>query len=203
MIHIVDYGVGNIGSILNMLKRVGSEAILASTSDDLKNATKIVLPGVGNFDHGMRQLKKSGMIELLNQKVNDEKVPILGICLGAQLMCNASEEGRVEGLSWFDAEVKKFNFNDSTNLRIPHMGWNYVNNVKDSIISKDLPQDSRFYFVHSYHMVTKHTNDILFKTNYGYDFVSGLQHENKFACQFHPEKSHKYGIQMFKNFASI
>lgn len=203
MIHIVDYGVGNIGSILNMLKRVGSEAILASTSDDLKNATKIVLPGVGNFDHGMRQLKKSGMIELLNQKVNDEKVPILGICLGAQLMCNGSEEGGVEGLSWFDAEVKKFNFNDSTNLRIPHMGWNYVNHVKDSIISKELPQDSRFYFVHSYHMVTKHTNDILFKTNYGYDFVSGLQHENKFACQFHPEKSHKYGIQMFKNFASI
>jgi glutamine amidotransferase len=203
MIHIIDYGAGNLGSILNMIKRIGEEAVLVPNPKDLVNATKIILPGVGHFDHGMKQLHNSGMIELLNQKVVNDNVPILGICLGAQMMCKGSEEGNLTGLSWFDAEVKKFNFDQINNLRIPHMGWNYVKQMKDSKISKEMTEESKFYFVHSYHMVSNDDNDVLFKTNYGYDFVSGLENESKFACQFHPEKSHKFGIQMFKNFVAI
>jgi glutamine amidotransferase len=203
MIHVIDYGAGNLGSILNMIKRIGGHATLVSRSRDLVNATKIILPGVGHFDYGMRQLNKSGMVDLLHEKVLYEKVPILGICLGAQMMCKGSEEGSLAGLSWFDAEVNKFNFENSENLRVPHMGWSYVKQMKKSDLSEDLPEDSRFYFVHSYHMVANEERDILFKTNYGYDFASGLQNENRFACQFHPEKSHKYGIKMFKNFAAI
>jgi glutamine amidotransferase len=203
MIHIIDYGAGNLGSILNMMKRIGSEALLVSNPKDLVNATKIILPGVGHFDHGMKQLHKSGMIELLHEKVINENVPILGICLGAQMMCKGSEEGNLPGLSWFDSEVIKFNFDPMNPHRIPHMGWNFVKQMKDSIITQNMPQDSRFYFVHSYHMVPNDDKDVLFKTNYGYDFVSGLQHENRFACQFHPEKSHKFGVQIFKNFVAI
>lgn len=201
MIHIIDYGAGNLSSILNMMKRIGSEAKLVSDVKELKNATKIVLPGVGHFDHGMKQLQNSGMIELLNEKVMMDEVPILGICLGAQMMCKGSEEVNFEGLSWFDAEVIKFEVIE--NRRIPHMGWNYVRQHKDSILANNLPEDPRFYFVHSYHMVSNQQQDVLFNTNYGYDFVSGLHYNNRFACQFHPEKSHKFGIQMFKNFAEL
>lgn len=203
MIHIIDYGAGNLGSIQNMMRRIGAEAILVSDPKDLVYATKIILPGVGHFDHGMKQLNDSGMIQLLHEKVQNEKVPILGICLGAQMMCKGSEEGNLSGLSWFDAEVKKFNFATDKNLRVPHMGWNYVNTIKKSAISQDMSEEKKFYFVHAYHMVSNNESDVLFKTNYGYDFVSGLQQENKFACQFHPEKSHKFGIQMFKNFVAI
>lgn len=203
MIHIIDYGAGNLGSILNMVKRIGCEATLVSTAKELVNATKIILPGVGHFDHGMKQLHNSGMVELLNEKVMNDNVPILGICLGAQMMCNGSEEGNSLGLSWFDAEVVKFNFDEDINLRVPHMGWNFVDQMKTNIITENMPPDSRFYFVHSYHMVSNNENDVLFKTKYGYDFDSGLHHKNRFACQFHPEKSHKFGIQMFKNFAAI
>jgi glutamine amidotransferase len=203
MVHIIDYGAGNLGSILNMMKRIGSEAFLVSNPKDLVDATKIILPGVGHFDHGMKELNNSGMVELLNEKVLNEKVPILGICLGAQMMCKGSEEGSLEGLSWFDAEVNKFNFDNANNLRVPHMGWNYVKQMKNSVLAENMPDDSRFYFVHSYHIVANEESDVLFKTNYGYDFASGLQHQNRFACQFHPEKSHKFGIQMFKNFLAI
>jgi glutamine amidotransferase len=142
------------------------------------------LPGVGHFDHGMKQLHNSGMIELLNQKVVNDNVPILGICLGAQMMCKGSEEGNLTGLSWFDAEVKKFNFDQINNPRIPHMGWNYVKQMKDSKISKEMTEESKFYFVHSYHMVSNDDNDVLFKTNYGYDFVSGLENESNLPVSF-------------------
>lgn len=203
MIHIIDYGAGNLGSILNMLKRIGCEATLVSSAKELVEATKIILPGVGHFDHGMKELQNSGMVEILHDKVLNDNVPILGICLGAQMMCKGSEEGNLAGLSWFDSEVKKFEFDESKNLRVPHMGWNYVEPMKKSILAENMAEDSRFYFVHSYHMVSNTDSDILFRTKYGYDFASGLQHENRFACQFHPEKSHKFGIQMFKNFAAI
>lgn len=203
MIHIIDYGVGNIGSIQNMLKRLGVQSSFVSNAKDLASATKIILPGVGHFDHGMGQLNNSGMLELLNEKVQQDNIPILGICLGAQMMCNGSEEGNLKGLGWFDAEVKKFSFDKEKNFRIPHMGWNYVEQIKESLISENISEEKKFYFVHSYHMVSNNSDDILFKTNYGYDFVSGLQNKNKFACQFHPEKSHKFGIEIFKNFVAI
>lgn len=198
MIHVVDYGAGNLGSILNMLKRIGYEAVLTSDAEELKLATKIILPGVGHFDHGMKKLHESGLVNVLHHKVTQEKVPILGICLGAQMMCNGSEEGSAPGLSWFDAEVKKFDMN--LEIRVPHMGWNYVELKKQHPIVMNLPEVSKFYFVHSYHIVSNQKEDVLFETNYGYDFVSALQKENMFACQFHPEKSHKYGMQIFKNF---
>lgn len=203
MIHIIDYGAGNIGSVVNMLKRLGCESKLVNSYKDLDDATKIILPGVGHFDYGMKQLQKSGMVELLNEKVIFEKVPILGICLGAQMMCKGSEEGDLPGLSWFNSEVRKFKFNTTENYKIPHMGWNYVKKNKKSRIAANLEDESRFYFVHSYHMVSNLESDVLFKTNYGYDFVSALESENKFACQFHPEKSHKYGKQIFNNFICL
>jgi glutamine amidotransferase len=164
----------------------------------LKLATKIILPGVGHFDHGMRKLHESGLVDVLHHKVTQEKVPILGICLGAQMMCNRSEEGTMPGLSWFDAEVKIFD--KKLQVRVPHMGWNYVERNKNHPIVMNLPESCKFYFVHSYHMVANQIEDVLFETNYGYNFVSALQKENMFAFQFHPEKSHKYGMQIFRNF---
>lgn len=203
MIHVVDYGAGNIGSIVNMFKHIGVDCNVISHPDSLIGATKIVLPGVGNFDYGMLNLRKYGMIDILNNKVMLEKTPILGICLGAQLMCNKSEEGNELGLGWFDADVKKFNMVNNYNLKVPHMGWNNVTVEKECGLSKDLLQNSRFYFVHSFYIDSKQSSDVMFKTNYGHDFVSGLNRNNIFACQFHPEKSHKFGMQIFKSFSSL
>ena len=203
MIHIVDYGAGNLGSIQNMLRRIGGQSQIVSTEKELETASKIILPGVGHFDHGMSQLKNSGLISVLNQKVLEEKVPIMGICLGAQMMCKWSEEGNCEGLGWFEAQVKKFQVDDFE-LRVPHMGWNFIEQKKESKISFETDQERRkFYFVHSYHIVADKPEEVLFTTNYGYEFVSALECDNKFAFQFHPEKSHKYGIQMFKNFVAL
>jgi glutamine amidotransferase len=204
MISIIDYGAGNLGSIANMLRKLGEPAIITSKPEDIKKAEKLILPGVGNFDYGMSKLQKSGLIEILNLKVLEEKIPILGICLGAQLMTKKSEEGNTPGLGWFDAEVKKFSFpKEQTDLRVPHMGWNYVCVKKETPLSKDLPAEPKYYFVHSYYLQANNPEDIFMTTNYGNDFVSALNHNNTFALQFHPEKSHKYGLKIFQNFLSI
>ena len=204
MISIVDYGAGNLGSIANMLRKLGYPAIITSNPEDIKKAEKLILPGVGNFDYGMSKLRESGLVEILNQKVLEDKIPILGICLGAQLMTKKSEEGKIPGLGWFDAEVKKFSFpKEQTNLRIPHMGWNYVRIKKETALSKDLPAESKYYFVHSYYLESNNPEDIFMTTNYGHDFVSALNHDKIYALQFHPEKSHKYGLKIFQNFLAI
>lgn len=202
MITIVDYGVGNLGSIQNMLNRIGYESIISNKLKDINEAQKLILPGVGHFDFGMKKLIESGIVDVLNKSVLEKKTPILGICLGAQLMAKHSEEGNKEGLGWFDASVVKFNFNDRS-LKIPHMGWNYVEFKKEtSLISSD-GDKRRYYFVHSYHFNTSDKKIVLGEATYGYNFPVILVKDNMYAVQFHPEKSHKFGMELLKGFASI
>ncbi len=201
MIAIVDYGVGNLGSISNMLKKINvEEVILATKSDDLKRADKIILPGVGAFDTGMSLLNESGMREELDIQVKERNKPILGICLGMQMLGTGSEEGKETGLGYIDFVCHKFSFPDGE-LRIPHMGWDYVDVKKDTKISVQPKENLRFYFVHSYYAKCKNESDILFSCEYGHVFTAGVNKDNVFGVQFHPEKSHSYGKWLLKNFA--
>lgn len=204
MITIIDYGVGNIKSIQNMLKRIGVPSLLTKRSEDISNATKLILPGVGNFDYGMEQLNSSGLIGDLKFKVFQEKTPILGICLGAQMLGNKSKEGSNKGLGWIDMDIVKFNSKKlSKDLKIPQMNWSEINIKKSSPILNKLDNNSRFYFVHSFHMQANSPDDILCTSNYGYEFVSGVNKENIYGVQFHPEKSHKFGMQLLENFSIL
>ena len=197
MIIVIDYGMGNLGSIANMIKKVGYKCIITSDLEEIKKATKLILPGVGSFDNGMKNLENLGMIEVLNQKVLVEKTPILGICLGMQLMTKSSEEGNLVGLGWIDAETKKF---VSDTFKIPHMGWNIVKHQKISKLFDECESEKRFYFVHSYCVSCNQEIDILTNTNYTQDFVSSFEKENIIGVQFHPEKSHKFGMSLIKKF---
>lgn len=201
MIVVVDYGMGNIGSIVNMIKKAGGETTVTSNPEIVGKAKKLIIPGVGAFDHGMKNLNELGLTEVLNKKVLEEKIPVLGICLGMQLMAKSSEEGVLPGLGWVDAVCKKFSFTEQNNkLKIPHMGWNEVMIKKHDGIFRNTEDDASFYFVHSYYVECSNTEDIAATTGYGFEFTSGLQHQNIFATQFHPEKSHKYGLLLMKNF---
>ncbi len=198
---IVDYGMGNLGSIRNMIRKAGFEASPSSSTADIRHARKLILPGVGAFDAGMTHLNELGLIPILEEKVMRDKVPILGICLGLQLFSKKSEEGVKPGLGWINAETVRFRFeNGSGNLRIPHMGWNTVQKNRESQLFHALPEAARFYFVHSYHVLCGNKDDETLKTRYGYDFTSAIEHENIYGVQFHPEKSHKFGTQVLKNF---
>ena len=203
MIAIVDYGCGNLGSIKNMIRKIGGEAVITSDSEEIKKADKIRLPGVGSFDTGMNNLKKSGFINVLNEKAFVEKVPVLGICLGMQLMTKGSEEGVESGLGWFDAETIKFKFEKGSKNKIPNMGWKNVLQKKSSIYFRDMFEEPRFYFVHSYYVQSNKSEDILTTTVYGTEYVSAFEKDNLCGVQFHPEKSHKYGMKLFSNFLSI
>lgn len=203
MIVIIDYKVGNPGSIYNMLKKTGHKSEITSDRQKIETADKIILPGVGSFDTGMKNLTELGLFELLNFKVLEQKVPVLGICLGMQLMAKSSQEGALSGLSWFDASVNKFVFNDDFRFKVPHMGWNYVNQKKSSPLFVNMFEDPKFYFVHSYYVNPSNQADVLTETTYGFDFCSSLEKENIFGTQFHPEKSHKYGMCLLTNFANI
>ena len=199
-ITIIDYGMGNVGSIQKMIKKAGVTSIISSSENDILNSSKLILPGVGSYDAGMKELHKRGLIKTLNYKVIQKKIPILGICLGAQLMTEASEEGVCKGLGWLKATTRRFSFTDNK-LKIPHMGWNRVKSVKarDKILGSESHKE-RFYFVHSYHFQTDTKEIILCKSNYGYEFASGLMQNNIIALQFHPEKSHNFGLKVIKNF---
>lgn len=203
MIAIVDYGCGNLGSIKNMIRKIGGEAVITSDSEEIKKADKIILPGVGSFDTGMNNLKKSGFINVLNEKAFVEKVPVLGICLGMQLMTKGSEEGVESGLGWFEAETIKFKFEKGSKNKIPNMGWKNVLQKKSSIYFRDMFEEPRFYFVHSYYVQSNKSEDILTTTVYGTEYVSAFEKDNLCGVQFHPEKSHKYGMKLFSNFLSI
>jgi glutamine amidotransferase len=201
MIVVIDYGAGNIGSILNMFKRLGANIVASSEPSVIENATKLVLPGVGSFDQGMRKLNESGVVEILNKKVLVDKTPILGICLGVQLMTKGSEEGQLPGLGWFEAKTIKFSFKEQqVKLKIPHMGWNDTFFKKHSKIFNFNVDEYRYYYVHSFHLSTKIDSDVLSTAFYGYEFVSGLERDNIIGLQFHPEKSHKFGMEIFNNF---
>ena len=199
MIVILDYGIGNLNSIKNMIKKTGHKAIITSSKEELSKADKIILPGVGSFDFAMKKIKSMSFFPLLEKKVLEEKIPVLGVCLGAQMLLNKSEEGKEEGLGWITGKSIKFNFKDKT-YRVPHMGWNYIEKMKSTILLDDLPSNPRFYFVHSYYMECENSNDEMTITDYGSKFVSGINKENIYGVQFHPEKSHKFGLQLYKNF---
>jgi glutamine amidotransferase len=201
MIVIIDYQMGNLGSIQNMLKKIGHDSIISSKKEDIIHAGGIILPGVGAFDTGMQNLSKYNVIKLLDEAAHEKKIPLLGICLGMQLLTKSSEEGKLPGLGFVSAETKKFTFNKENNhLKIPHMGWNTITIKKQNPLTENLGDSSRFYFVHSYYVACKNPEDILTETEYGFNFCSSFQHENIFGVQFHPEKSHRYGMQLLKNF---
>lgn len=202
MITIVDYGVGNLGSIINMLKKVGVKAIASSDPATLMQAEKLILPGVGAFDAGMSRLNECGLVPLLNSLVLEKKVPVLGLCLGLQLMTKKSEEGQTPGLGWLDAETVRFKFNESqSQLKIPHMGWNNIEVRRQHPLFRDLDPEARFYFVHSFYVQSRDPEAVLAETDYGGYFHSVFAKENILGAQFHPEKSHKYGMRLLKNFA--
>ncbi len=202
MISIIDYGLGNLGSIKNILLKLSEKAIITNDPSKIESSEKLILPGVGAFDTGMRRLNKSGLIPLLNHLVLEKKKPILGICLGVQLMTNGSEEGNLRGLGWFNAETVRFNFTrqNEKKLTVPHMGWNFVKKRKESVILLNLCEFSKFYFVHSYYLKPKNEEDVLLSSTYAQEFCSALERENIIGVQFHPEKSHKYGMLLFENF---
>ncbi len=198
---IVDYGAGNLASIKNILKKAGIQSTISSDFKVIEDADKLILPGVGAFDTCVQKLNDSGLIAVLNKKVLVEKTPLLGICVGLQLLFASSEEGKLPGLNWIEGKNVKFKSSEHTGLiKVPHMGWSEVYINKPSKLFEDMYEEPRFYFVHSYHPQVEQKNDILIHANYGYEFVAGVEHANIAGVQFHPEKSHKFGMRLLENF---
>jgi glutamine amidotransferase len=203
MIVIVDYGIGNLASVLNMFKKIGATNVCISKDYAIiEKATKLILPGVGAFDAGMDNLEKSGLIPLLNKKVMEDKISLLGICLGMQLLTKKSEEGVKPGLGWIDAETLKFNLDPSLKLKVPHMGWNYIKIQKENPLI-EMESKSRFYFVHSYYVKCKDESQSIATSDFGIDFTCMINKDNIYGDQFHPEKSLKFGMQVLENFAKL
>ena len=203
MIHIVHYGLGNVGSIRNMLHRLGFEAKLVSEPEEIRGAEKLILPGVGAFDRGMEELHRRGLVDALNERVLGDRIPVLGVCLGMQLFSKGSEEGDRPGLGWIDAETVKMCLpNDDPALRLPHMGWNSIDVERETPLLADLPDDKRFYFVHSYHVRCDDPELVAAQSRYGTPFTCAVSQGNIYGTQFHPEKSHRFGMQVLSNFAT-
>jgi imidazole glycerol-phosphate synthase subunit HisH len=199
-IAIINYQMGNIGSVAKKIKRIGYEPIIANTTEQVLNASKLILPGVGHFVSAVERLKKSGIWDALNEAVLHRKIPILGICLGMQLMAKRSEEGDCEGYAWFDADVIRFKVSDTIKFKVPHIGWNTLIPQKPSVLLEGINQNTEFYFVHSYQFKCNEEIDISAKSIYDYPFCSVIEKEHIFGVQFHPEKSHKQGEQLLLNF---
>lgn len=204
MIKVVDYGLGNVRAFLNVYKRLNISADVAKSAIDLKGASKIILPGVGSFDHAMELLQHSGMKEMLTDMVLSNGIPVLGICVGMQILAACSEEGQLEGLRWIGGSVCKLKPNGASELlRLPHMGWNDVEVVGSSKLFSGLETNARFYFLHSYYFKTDSQDSILATSDYGMRFSCAVNSGNIYGVQFHPEKSHQCGTQLLKNFAEM
>lgn len=204
MITIIDYGLGNVQAFTNMYKRLGFDVCRATNAAELKGATKLILPGVGAFDHAMELLDASGMRSTLDELVLKQKVPVLGICVGMQILADASDEGNLPGLGWIPGRVRAFKADKrSANLPLPHMGWNDVNPEAGNRLFAGLENESRFYFLHSYFFECEDAQHIAATTSYGLEFSCAVSFGNVHGVQFHPEKSHHYGAQLLKNFAEL
>lgn len=200
MIAIVDYDIGNIAAVSNMLMRLGIRSVVTSSAQEIEQASKIILPGNGSFDACMKNLRESGLVPILEEKVLCQKTPLLGICVGAQMLGARSAEGEELGLGWLDMQVNKFP--DMDGLRVPHMGWNEVwTENKENPLLQSMEEDARFYFVHSYYMAPDNPGDIMLRAKYGIEFAAGVSRGNIAGVQFHPEKSHRFGKQLLNSFA--
>ncbi len=204
MITIVDYGLGNILAFANVYKRLNIEFTTARTAAELVPATRIILPGVGAFDHAMELLNASGMREMLDRRVHGDKVPVLGICVGMQMLARSSEEGKLPGLGWIDGVVRRFDESRLSGVpKLPHMGWNDVRPTRATPLFNGLENDARFYFLHSYYFGCDELASALAMSDYGGEFASAVQQGGVYGVQFHPEKSHHFGMQLLRNFAEL
>ena len=200
---IVDYGMGNLHSVKKKLDRLKTTSSITSSPRDIIKADKIILVGVGHFAKAMKNIKELNLLDTLNEVAIIKKKPVLGICLGMQLMAKDSEEGKTEGLGWLDANVRKMQVDDTLKFKIPHTGWNKITQSKKSHLMKGIPESSEFYFVHSYHLMPNETSNILNETEYCFKFTSAIEKDNIFGVQYHPEKSHDVGEVLLKNFISL
>lgn len=205
MITIVDYEMGNLGSIVNMLKYIGIRSEIQGDPEKIKYASKILLPGVGSYDSAIKKIKEKNLYEILNYKAVKEQVPLLGICLGMQLLTNNSDEGELNGFGWIPSKTINFSKHISSQYKVPHMGWNIVKKSTESKLTEEFEKfdELRFYFVHSYFVKVNNEENSILKTKYGLEFDSAIQKDNIYGAQFHPEKSHKFGMKLFENFARL
>ena len=204
MITLIDYGVGNIFAFQNVYKRLDIPTKIAKTTADLNEVEKLILPGVGSFDYAMNQLNNSGMRDRLDELVIEKKIPVIGICVGMQMMGNRSDEGKLDGLKWIDAEILKFNESlIQQRTKLPHMGWNDVSPIENHPLFIGLEKEAIFYFLHSFYFKCNNSNDSIANSKYGMSFSSAVNHNNIYGIQFHPEKSHQYGEKLLHNFAKL
>lgn len=203
MIGIIDYGVGNIKAFTNIYKNFDMQYKIVKCRDDFIDVTKLILPGVGSFDHAMTSLQNSGMREKLDELVLRDKLPVIGICVGMQMLAKSSDEGEIDGLGWINADVKKFDTSKIVNAPLPHMGWNSLNIKENKQIVSNLDIDPKFYFLHSYYFECKNKDDVVATATYGEEFECIVNHDNIYGIQCHPEKSHHNGMHLLKNFGEL